>query len=789
MLAKSEEGMSENTDPVYVTYFPDDFPSSPRTFYSSAKEAAKFATSPEGKLKGTRFKRFDSPLHANQFLSGNYCLPSPSRVDAVSGNGNPSSNTDSESSASSSASGSIAAEPTIPHSSVSRIQMTELKKLIEKDDIDGFNKLVNSNPRFLVNTSGDTPAIVMEGFRYNALHISAKAGSWRVTQRITQLINNLQFLVNLYGTTEADARHRMVNIVDSYLNTPDKGANNTPLHFAVMWGKINVVRVLVEQKALDKNVKNKDGLIAAECVCARYNESDKAQLKKDIELLLKGCYVSLYKEADHKSTPKCIISKHLPQDQLPSVSSFSIQSFLVSFEKCDKSPLGQFSFVLSAYAGPFPSDKQAEEFVRRWNAEGKAIKLSDIEKGFEKVGRQIAASEKVVWKELWPFLSKKQLLNLQSDDDLVLLDNYLRNRRFRNGHMEEGQGDNSARKRLDFDDEEDEDEFFDASGDISVLSESLSELSNRLASLSMDSPSCRHPSPPSQPVPVPESDDDFDLDDFRTPPSSPPPVFLLDDEPIKTDGDLYTALQLVDPQLLSKFANIQLFIKGIGKRMLKRLSPTCPALSKHCFRSAPFVLSRASTSKAAIALEEEPPVSLVPRTPIFVPSYAPLERFTSLFYQGFYLLTVERNYSRRSLLIGANEGLSHVSKLIVEKKWHQMSSLVNEEYIDFLKRYRDDADERLLASMEFKPDDIVYSYIHRVAIVGRKITKLNLKGNIGIYFTIVSYIRLNDSVPFQPGLNALTGKYRGQVVVANITYGRTLNPLGIWKITDVNFIL
>ena len=147
-----------------------------------------------------------------------------------------------------------------------------------------------------------------------------------------------------------------------------------------MWGKINVVRVLVEQKALDKNVKNKwvfrcSAELKEECIqgwidscwmrlCSIQRTRQGAakegyrivaqglpssltilissvfengkfnmmgnnsscglmkRLAKFIRLnYFQGYYVSLYTEADHRSTPKCIISEHFPQDQLPSVSS------------------------------------------------------------------------------------------------------------------------------------------------------------------------------------------------------------------------------------------------------------------------------------------------------------------------------------------------------------------------------------------------------------------------------------------------------------------------------------
>lgn len=58
---------------------------------------------------------------------------------------------------------------------------------------------MGSNLRYLINTSGDTPTIVVEGFRYNALHIAAKVGNFHVVETIFRIITDSSALQNLYG--------------------------------------------------------------------------------------------------------------------------------------------------------------------------------------------------------------------------------------------------------------------------------------------------------------------------------------------------------------------------------------------------------------------------------------------------------------------------------------------------------------------------------------------------------------------------------------------------------------
>ena len=104
-----------------------------------------------------------------------------------------------------------------------------------------------------------------EGSRYNALHVAAKARNAEICSLILQTVGNVAFIQLLYGDDDDDddddacCKDRAHILVDLYLNTPDKGLNETPLHFAVKFGSPSVVDVLVSYPQCDKNAKNKFG--------------------------------------------------------------------------------------------------------------------------------------------------------------------------------------------------------------------------------------------------------------------------------------------------------------------------------------------------------------------------------------------------------------------------------------------------------------------------------------------------------------------------------------------------
>lgn len=104
------------------------------------------------------------------------------------------------------------------------------------------------NPRYLVS-SGDTPTNLKEGYRYNALHICATEKKPLVADLILKTISNLKFFELLHNMSDQQfCQNASDMLLDYYLNIPEKGRNETPLHMASKNGADKVIEVLTSYK-------------------------------------------------------------------------------------------------------------------------------------------------------------------------------------------------------------------------------------------------------------------------------------------------------------------------------------------------------------------------------------------------------------------------------------------------------------------------------------------------------------------------------------------------------------
>lgn len=77
---------------------------------------------------------------------------------------------------------------------------------------------------------------------------------------ILNTVSDINFVKLLYGDdAHQNAEDRSKVLLDLYLNMPDKGLNETPLHFAVKFGAVECVEVLTSYPECDRKFKNKHG--------------------------------------------------------------------------------------------------------------------------------------------------------------------------------------------------------------------------------------------------------------------------------------------------------------------------------------------------------------------------------------------------------------------------------------------------------------------------------------------------------------------------------------------------
>ncbi|XP_039295061.1 uncharacterized protein LOC111057302 isoform X2 [Nilaparvata lugens] len=294
--------------------------------------------------------------------------------------------------------------------------LVRMRKAIEAGDLETVRKTVWDNPRYLVS-SGDTPSILQEGSRYNALHVCARTQQAAICAFILQTVGSVEFVRLLYGsstsnhTSDADERCRV--LVDLYLNTPDKGHNETPLHFAAKHGAAEVVEVLVAHAQCDKTRVNKYGQTASEIICTRSNDKSEGLSRRIRALLDEHYFVPVLRSSDPTVEPS------IGQPFSPS-SPLNLSGDIMSPVK-----------EIQGLAGPMPLDV-AKAFRKNWKTPPRDPQsplrkvIQDPMKGLENIGRRLAQDCNIPWKEYWPFLD--MFADFHSQEGLNLLENYLADR-------------------------------------------------------------------------------------------------------------------------------------------------------------------------------------------------------------------------------------------------------------------------------------------------------------------------------------------------------------------------
>ncbi|KAL4706699.1 hypothetical protein ACJJTC_014454 [Scirpophaga incertulas] len=343
------------------------------------------------RYKLARFKAFQNRQDAISFA-----LRGAEPVDSHDGNDN-----------------SLMGEKPYPFKAPSPQDMVSLRKAIEAGLADTVRDRVWDNPRFLVS-SGNTPSILQEGSRYNALHVAAKALNAEICNLILTAVGNPAFVQTLNGgDADPDSCKEFASIlVDRYLNTPDKAMNETPLHFAVKFGAADVVDVLTSFPQCNREAVNKFGEQPKDIICKRCNSDTKMSAGRIEALLRPRYYVPVLHSEDGSGAPA--IGRPFTPSRPPEINV---------------DPLSP-RYEIRAFAGPMPP-AEAEAFHRRWKTPPRSrplapptFRLHDMTKGFESVGRDLAEQLKVNWTEYWPFLDT--FTDLRTPEGLQLLENYLK---------------------------------------------------------------------------------------------------------------------------------------------------------------------------------------------------------------------------------------------------------------------------------------------------------------------------------------------------------------------------
>ena len=309
---------------------------------------------------------------------------------------------------------SVAAEVAPPFPSLDTPRLSQFMRLIQQKDLDQIQSNVTINPRYLISYSSDSPTILKQSARYNAVHLAVWYKAPEVLEYVLKTVNSLTFIKRCYPSLSDDSiTEKRDHLLDLFLNTPEKILFNTPLHIACKNGDLLCIKVLLNYVPLIvTKQKNKFGVLPKDIV-------QDEQRKTEIEQLLKACMFVTVVRSDNN----CYVKINEP--------SYGRRS--VHLESSDVTSLSKDSSRISTIVGPMTPDcaKDLYETLKspkKCTLEQRSLRMKDSMKGVEKVARGLCYNLNVSCQEYWSFLD--DYVDISSKAGLARLEEHLQKQHY-----------------------------------------------------------------------------------------------------------------------------------------------------------------------------------------------------------------------------------------------------------------------------------------------------------------------------------------------------------------------